>query len=415
MKRLIFLFSLLFAPLAFGQFVGPISITSSQCAQIGADSQATVAMYVFGTWTGTLQPQGTIQGQAAFNVQISPSTATTLQSTITGNGAFVGSVAGYSTFQLCGNTVASGTAKVYLQVSTSQLGSTIGGIAFTSPLTTKGDLFGYSTVNARVPVGANTTVLTADSTQALGVKWAAPAGGAAFNAITSGTNTTAAMLQSTTATFGWANGSRGAPSVFFSSDGPNSAGFFKLGGANDVAVWTDNTGLGGDLWGFNGQNQGAVFVVDQAGYFGFGSGTACSSCFAKDGTTGGLVANSSGTGSSGFLPVEGSKFIYQGNCVSTGGTCGSSGAGWVTIAAAATTVTVATTAVHTGGSCSAQNGCSHIHIQEDSTKSTQLGVTCNTTVARSYQVTAITDATSFVITSSAQPAVNPACLSFTID
>jgi hypothetical protein len=44
---------------------------------------------------------------------------------------------------------------------------------FTSPLTTKGDILGYNTTNARIPVGADTYVLTADSTQALGVKWAA--------------------------------------------------------------------------------------------------------------------------------------------------------------------------------------------------------------------------------------------------
>lgn len=43
---------------------------------------------------------------------------------------------------------------------------------FTSPLTTKGDLFGHSTVDARIPVGVDGQVLTADSTQALGVKWA---------------------------------------------------------------------------------------------------------------------------------------------------------------------------------------------------------------------------------------------------
>jgi len=44
-----------------------------------------------------------------------------------------------------------------------------------SPLTTKGDVYGFSTVDARIPIGANDTVLTADSTQALGLKWAAPA------------------------------------------------------------------------------------------------------------------------------------------------------------------------------------------------------------------------------------------------
>lgn len=37
-----------------------------------------------------------------------------------------------------------------------------------SPLTTKGDLFGFSTVNARIPVGANNTFLISDSTQATG-------------------------------------------------------------------------------------------------------------------------------------------------------------------------------------------------------------------------------------------------------
>src|SRR6185369_1506819 len=40
-----------------------------------------------------------------------------------------------------------------------------------SPLTTKGDLFGYSTDDARLAVGANGTILTADSTQPLGIKW----------------------------------------------------------------------------------------------------------------------------------------------------------------------------------------------------------------------------------------------------
>jgi len=44
----------------------------------------------------------------------------------------------------------------------------------TSPLTTKGDLYGFSTVDARIPIGTNNQVLTADSAQALGLKWATP-------------------------------------------------------------------------------------------------------------------------------------------------------------------------------------------------------------------------------------------------
>jgi hypothetical protein len=47
-----------------------------------------------------------------------------------------------------------------------------------SPLTTKGDVYTFSTVDARLGVGANNTVLTADSAQATGLKWAAAASGA---------------------------------------------------------------------------------------------------------------------------------------------------------------------------------------------------------------------------------------------
>jgi len=44
-----------------------------------------------------------------------------------------------------------------------------------SPLTTKGDILGYSTTNARIPIGTDGQVLTASSAQALGVVWATPA------------------------------------------------------------------------------------------------------------------------------------------------------------------------------------------------------------------------------------------------
>jgi len=49
-----------------------------------------------------------------------------------------------------------------------------------SPLTTKGDIFGFSTVDARLPIGTNTHVLTADSAQSLGVKWAAAAAAGSY-------------------------------------------------------------------------------------------------------------------------------------------------------------------------------------------------------------------------------------------
>lgn len=45
--------------------------------------------------------------------------------------------------------------------------------ALFTPLTTKGDLWGFSSIDARVGVGANGTVLTADSTATAGVAWSA--------------------------------------------------------------------------------------------------------------------------------------------------------------------------------------------------------------------------------------------------
>ena len=56
----------------------------------------------------------------------------------------------------------------------------------TSPLTTKGDVYTFSTVDARLPVGANNTVLTADSTAATGLKWAAAGVNQSYSLINSG-------------------------------------------------------------------------------------------------------------------------------------------------------------------------------------------------------------------------------------
>lgn len=47
-----------------------------------------------------------------------------------------------------------------------------GGSGATSPLTTKGDIWGYTSADARIPVGTDGQILSADSSQSSGVKWA---------------------------------------------------------------------------------------------------------------------------------------------------------------------------------------------------------------------------------------------------
>ena len=47
----------------------------------------------------------------------------------------------------------------------------LGGTGTASPLTTKGDLYTFNSTNARLPVGLDTQILIADSTQTTGLKW----------------------------------------------------------------------------------------------------------------------------------------------------------------------------------------------------------------------------------------------------
>ena len=94
--------------------------------------------------------------------------------------------------------LALGTAGQVLRVNSGGTAPEWAATADQTPLTTKGDLFGFNTADARIPIGTNGHVLTADSTQSLGLKWAAPAGGGKVLQVVSATTSTNASTSTAT-------------------------------------------------------------------------------------------------------------------------------------------------------------------------------------------------------------------------
>jgi hypothetical protein len=118
MRKPIYILLLYAAPMLAQSVSGTIPSTGggTACVSVSTDTQGVVGISVTGTWSGTLQPQVAIGNDAAANVQVTPSTSSTAQNTITANGVFTAAVSGSTQFYLCGNTVASGTANVKLNV-----------------------------------------------------------------------------------------------------------------------------------------------------------------------------------------------------------------------------------------------------------------------------------------------------------
>lgn len=275
-----------------------------------------------------------------------------------------------------------------------------------SPLTTKGDLFGFSTLGARIPVGADTFVLTADSTQALGVKWAAAtsgftnpmttagdlilatAGGTASR-LAIGSNTFVLTSNGTTAS--WQAAAGAAPCGSTTQLQFNNAG--SCGASANLAWDITNARL---LIGAPTSTSAISLAAGTTAPFGINFGDATANLYRS---AAGIIKSDGELFAVNLVATFTSSRTYgtSTNCSSTASpaACSNSTSGQVQVAAAATTLTVNSTSVTSN---------SRIFLTYS-----VVGITGPTNVASLIPpyVSAIVNATSFTITLPVAPLTNP--------
>jgi len=141
---------------------GAATAKTANYVLVAADAGTTVAMNAAGATTITVNTGLFAAGDTVFIQNIGAGVCTITAGTATVNTAGALALPQYDAGILYFTSASAAIFYDYIQVGAA------------SPLTTKGDLYTYSTSDTRLGVGANNTVLTAASGEATGLKWAVP-------------------------------------------------------------------------------------------------------------------------------------------------------------------------------------------------------------------------------------------------
>ena len=142
---------------------GAASTKTANYVLVAADAGTTVAMNAAGATTITVNTGLFAAGDTVFIQNVGAGVCTITAGTATVNTAGALALPQYDAGILYFTSASAAIFYDYIQVGAA------------SPLTTKGDLYTFSTSDTRLGVGANGTVLTAASGEATGLQWAAPA------------------------------------------------------------------------------------------------------------------------------------------------------------------------------------------------------------------------------------------------